>query len=43
LGGPEVIAVVAASHYQIQAQIVLEKIQRVPGLETSETRILVEV
>ena len=42
-GRPDVIAFVEASNYKTLGQIVLQKIQRVPGVEATDTRMLIEV
>jgi DNA-binding Lrp family transcriptional regulator len=42
-GRPDVIVFVEAPNHKTLGQIVLQKIQRVPGVESTDTRILVEV
>jgi DNA-binding Lrp family transcriptional regulator len=42
-GRPDVIAFVEAPNHKTLGQIVLQGIQRAPGVEATDTRILVEV
>ena len=42
-GRPDVIAFVEASNPKTLGQLVLRKVQRAPGVEATDTRILVEV
>jgi DNA-binding Lrp family transcriptional regulator len=41
-GRPDVIAFVEAPNHKALGQIVLQKIQRTPGVEATDTRIIVE-
>ncbi len=42
-GRPDVIVFVEAPNHKTLGQIVLQKIQRAPGVEATDTRILVEM
>jgi hypothetical protein len=43
LGAPDVIVFVEALNHKALCQIVLQKIQRAPGVEATDTRLLVEM